>query len=380
MSQRGSIRRRGATWTAYYRARNAAGEEVQRTRGGFRTKGDAQAFLTATLGGIASGTYLEPIDRRITVAAYLVDHWLPTLDRRPGTLEGYRIAVQSWIVPLIGSERLLGLTPRHVEGMVSTLRERGGKRGQPLSPRSVQVAYTVLRAALESAVRRGYCQRNVAALVERPRSQSRSMTCWDAQQSAAFLRAAEGDRLYACWVIFLARGLRRGEVAGLKWANVDLDGGVLRIVATRISIGGRAVTSDPKTAAGRRSVPLDRGLVAVLRAHRRAQLEERLSWGEGWQDSGFAFTAESGAPVHPEHLSNRWESLVRRAGLPRLHLHEARHTAATLMLSDGTPVKVASELLGHSSPSITTNVYVHSLPGMAEAAGERLSARLLTNR
>lgn len=350
MSQRGSIRKRGATWTAYYRARNAAGEEVQRTRGGFRTKGDAQAFLTATLGGIAAGTHVEPIDKRITVAAFLIDHWLPTLERRAATRESYRITVQSWIVPGIGGERLLALTPRQVEAMLTRLREAGGRRGQPLSDRSVQYAYTVLRMALDHAVRRGYVQRNVAALVARPRSRAPEMTCWTAAEAEAFLVAARSDRLYAAWVLFLARGLRRGELAGLKWQDVDLDAGWARIVRTRLSVGGRVMDSQPKTDAGRRSLPLDAGLVVVLRAHRKRQLEERLSWGAAWQDTGYLFAREDGSPMHPEHLSDRFETLGRQAGVRRIRLHDARHTAATLMLEDGTSVKVAAEMLGHAPP------------------------------
>jgi integrase len=180
------------------------------------------------------------------------------------------------------------------------------------------------------------------------------------------------------WVLFLARGPRRGELAGLRWEDTDLDAGRMRLgMHTRVSVGGRVVESDAKTSAGRRSIPLDEGLIAVLRAHRKRQLEERLAWGEAWTDTGYVFTREDGLPLHPESISQHWDRLVERLGLPRIRLHDARHTAATLMLEDGTPVKVASEMLGHSRASITQDTYQHVLPGMAEAAGERLSGRLL---
>jgi len=203
------------------------------------------------------------------------------------------------------------------------------------------------------------------------------MTCWTAEQAQGFLVAATDDRLYAAWVLFLARGPRRGEIAGLRWSAVDLDAGRMQLVRTRLSVGGRVVDSEPKTAAGRRSLPLDPGLVAVLRRHRARQAEERLAWVPAWSDTGYVFTREDGTPLHPEHLSDRLETLARRAGLPRIRLHDLRHTAATLMLADGTPVNVAQEMLGHASPTITQEIYQHVLPGMAESAGQRLSSRLL---
>lgn len=136
------------------------------------------------------------------------------------------------------------------------------------------------------------------------------------------------------------------------------------------------VESTPKTEAGRRTLHLDRGLVCVLRKHRAAQLEERLAAGPAWADSGHVFVREDGAPCHPEHLSDRFERLCAATGVRRIRLHDARHTAASLMLADGTPIKVAAEMLGHANPAITQGIYQHVLPGMAEDAGTRHSAAL----
>lgn len=146
---------------------------------------------------------------------------------------------------------------------------------------------------------------------------------------------------------------------------------------TRISVGGRVVESEAKTRAGRRTIPLDAGLIAVLKAHRRRQLEDRLAWDDAWTDTGYVFTREDGQPYHPEHFSDRFDRLVAKAGVRRIRMHDCRHTALSLMLEDGTPVKVAQEIAGHSSPAITQSIYQHVLPGMAEQAGERLSGRLL---
>ncbi len=378
---------RGSTWTVYWFVTGPGGKRLQRSKGGFATKGAAQAHRIEVLAAVQSGSYSEPADKKITVANFLADHWLPVVRsgatksgerRRESTLLSYRLTVEKWIVPYIGGERLLGLTPKHVEDMLSALGAYGGRGGRPLSERSVQYAYTVLKMSLDHAVRRGYVPRNVASLVDRPGARQPEMACWTAPEAQAFLASALEDRLYAAWVLFLARGPRRGELAGLRWADVDLDAGRVRVgLHTRLSVNGKAVESTAKTRAGRRTLGLDPGLLAILRAHRRRQLSERLAWGGAWQDTGYVFTREDGTPVHPEHFSDRFDRLIAEAGVRRIRMHDARHTAATLMLADGTPVKVAQEMLGHASPAITQGTYQHVLPGMAEAAGGALSALVL---
>jgi integrase len=147
-------------------------------------------------------------------------------------------------------------------------------------------------------------------------------------------------------------------------------------VRTRIVVDNKAVEPDPKTAAGRRSVPLDAQLVTEFRAHRRRQLEERLGAGEAWKESRFVFTDELGCPIVPDPLSGRFDALIAKAGVRRVRLHDGRHSAATMLLEDGTPVHIVSAMLGHSKPSITLDVYSHAAEGGGEQAGQRLTARL----
>lgn len=396
-----SARKRGDTWTAYWFTRDADGNRVQRTKGGFRAEGGVQGrtralnYAAEQEGKIRAGTYSEPEDKKITVGRFLDEVWLPAMrttstksgePRSENTISTYETAVRAWIKPHIGGERLLALTPRHIERMCSELRDRGGKKGKPLGSRGVQVAFIVLRTACEWGVRRGYLPRNPAALMDRPGVEQREMSTWTGDEAQAFLAHAAKpdpdepatDRLYAAWVLLLARGLRRGELAGLRWDRVDLDAGRLQVTRSRVSVSGRVVEqSRAKTSAGRRSMPLDPGLVKVLQAHRERQLFEQRAWGESWQDSGYVFVRDDGSPYHPESISQRFDRLCGRAKVRRIRLHDLRHTAATLMLEDGTPVKVAAELLGHSNPAVTQATYQHVLPGMAESAGERLSGRLL---
>jgi integrase len=177
----------------------------------------------------------------------------------------------------------------------------------------------------------------------------------------------------------LSRGLRRGEVCGLRWSDVHLDAGRLSIVQTHVVVSQKVVVSEPKTAAGRRSVPLDAELVRILRAHRARQIEERLLAGPSWEDSGLVFVNQLGMGLRPQYLSRRVRTLTLQAGLRPIRLHDLRHSAASMMLADGTPVKVVSEMIGHSDPAITMGVYQHVIPAMGEVAGERLT-RLLGGR
>jgi integrase len=184
------------------------------------------------------------------------------------------------------------------------------------------------------------------------------------------------DRLRAAWWLLLSRGLRRGEVSGLKWSNIDLEAGVLRVVETRVVVSATATFSTPKTAAVRRAFPLDDRLVSELKSHRARQAAERLPAGEAWEDSDYLFVDEVGRPYRPETISRQFTKLSKTAGLRSIRLHDTRHTAASLTLAAGEAPKVVAELLGHSSPTITMNVYQHLMPGMGEVAGSRLTGLL----
>lgn len=383
---KGSTRKRGKTWTAYWWVTDpATGDRRQDSKGGFRTKKLAEAHLTDVLAKIANGTYAKIVDPKLTVERFLVDHWLPSIrstatksgeKRRPNTIENYRLVVDSWVVPHLGAVRLAALTPRHVENWLATLAEGGGRKGRALSGSTCQYAFGRLKDALAYGVRAGLVLRNVVAEVGRPGADPSEMQCWSAEEAQQFLRHVEGDRWAAAWVLFLARGFRRGELAGLRWDAIDLTAGTLRVVRTRVSVGGVPQASTPKTAAGRRTIHLDAGLVSALRTHRARQAAERLAAGGAWTDTGHLFVDELGELPRPSRISDRFKSLSRAAGVPSIRLHDARHSAATLMLANGTAVKVASEMLGHADPALTMRTYQHVLPSMAQEAGTALSAML----
>ncbi|MGO8685135.1 MAG: tyrosine-type recombinase/integrase [Thermoleophilia bacterium] len=357
----------------------ATGKRVQHNKGGFKTKGAAQKHLNAVLAKVDQGTWRP--DKPFSVRELLVDQWLAAQrarELRPTTIAGYENAINQWILPHIGGVRVAALTPGIVVDLMSTLRSEKTANGrQGLSARSVQLAVGVLKSACAWAVTAELISRNPIAGVRRPRAAAPVMRVWTETEARAFLEATKEDRLGFAWSIYLARGLRRGELCGLKWSAVDLDAGTLRIEETRTTVKGEAVPSLPKTAAGRRSIQIDDRLVALLRAHRRRQAAEKLAAGGAYEDRGFLLADELGHPYHPDTISGWFDAKVAEVGLPRIRLHDCRHTAASLMLAAGEPVKVVSEILGHASITITLQTYAHVMPGMAEEAGARLSASLL---
>lgn len=380
---RGTVRQRsaGSTWT-YQFAIDVGGKRRQITKGGFRTKRDAQAALSEALAAWGKG------DRRAAaqpstqaLSAYLAD-WLEA--RRPGlkpsTVSSYRTTIDSWIVPHLGHIALRDLTGAHLTRWHGLLRDRGGRGGKPLGTRSVQLAHRVLAMALDEAVEGGLLHRSPVLEVpkkQRPTHKARQVgsRVWSAAEAQLFLVAIDGDRLHPLYALALDTGMRRGELAGLRWSDVDLDAARLSVQRNRVLVGGQPVEGTPKSGEGR-SVDLDAGTVAVLRRWRSQQLQERMKWGPAWIDSGYVFTREDGEPLHPEHITSRFESLTRAAPLPVIRLHDLRHTSATIALAAGVHPKVVQERLGHADISITLDLYSHVTPGMGAEAAAKIGAAL----
>jgi len=376
---KGSIRQRGSTLTAYWFTSDpGTGKRCQHTQGGFKTRGAAQKHLNSVLHKVDAGTW-KP-DKALTVKQLLDEHWLPaqrSRELRPATLAQYQGVIDGWIVPRLGAVKVASLTPATVVDYMTALRSERSAHGRAgLSARSAQLSVGILKSACAWAVGAELLGRNPIASVRRPRAQAPAMHVWTAEQARTFLGSTHDDRLSVAWVLLLGRGLRRGELLGLKWSAVDLEAGALRIDATLIIADGHTVESRPKTNAGRRRVPLDPHLVALLRSHRARQAAEKLAAGEAYEDGGYVVADELGRPYYPGTISVAFKAAAKSADLPAIRLHDTRHTAASLMLADGVPTKVVTEILGHASPVITLSVYAHVLPGMSEEAGERLSAQL----
>jgi integrase len=252
-----------------------------------------------------------------------------------------------------------------------------GKGG--LSPRTVRYTHSVLRMALADAVGWKLLIRNVAASANPPaKAQAGTKPTWTAQQLRRFLEQVGDDRLYPAFLLAAMTGMRRGEVLGLGWGAVDLDGAKLTVERSLVSVDYAVRMEEPKTAKGRRVIALDPATVAALKAHQGAQLDERLEMGGEWgNELDLVFTREDGSPIHPQSFSEAFEKHAAAAKLPKLPLHGLRHTHATLALRAGVHAKVVSERLGHASVAFTLDTYTDALPDMQETAAGMVAALVL---
>jgi integrase len=197
---------------------------------------------------------------------------------------------------------------------------------------------------------------------------------WTADVLRRFLDHVRDDRLFSAWRLAASTGLRRGELLGLRWQDVDLDAGRVSVRQTLTTVGNKAAFGEPKTARCKRNLALDGVTIGVLRSWRTRQAEERLGFGPAWQDTGLVFSREDGSLIHPDTFSFWFERQVRAAGVSRIRFHDLRHTHATLALQAGVPAKVVSERLGHATVAFTLDVYSHVIPALQEDAAERIAA------
>jgi len=191
---------------------------------------------------------------------------------------------------------------------------------------------------------------------------------WSPDQLRTFLHGAAGDRLFPLWRLIAVTGCRRGEVLGLRWSEVDLEGGLITIMRQRAIAGGSVVEGAPKTNAGARTVALDEKTIAVLRSWRRLQSEERLFIGAGWLDTQLVFTHPDGSGLWPQMVTARFRAQAEALDLPLIGLHGLRHTAASAMIAAGVNPGVVQQRLGHAHVSVTLGLYTHVLPGHDEDA------------
>jgi integrase len=307
----------------------------------------------------ARDTGVPVADGRTTTGAWLRTWLTDVLPRtvQPGTVTNYTNVVDAYVVPYVGDVPLVKLTPEHVERMMTALEAKG------LSARTVALSRTVLRRALQVAVRRGRLVRNVAALTDAPpRASVKVDDALDASGASAVLTAASGDRLEALAVLVLAVGLREGEALSLRWADVNLDTGTLSVTAS-------------KTPAGARTIALPPIATDALRAHRGRLAAEQLAASD-WDDHGLVFPSTRGTRMDRRRVLRWWHELTVRAGVGRRRFHASRHTAATLMLNAGVPLEVVSATLGHAGLAITADVYAKVRPQLQRRAADAMETVL----
>jgi len=309
-------------------------------------------------------------DGRETVEAFLTAWLASEANRlRVSTHARYETLIRLHVLPELGRVRLVKLTPHDVQRLYDSRLAVG------LSPTSVHHVHAVLHKALEQAVRWGKVVRNVCDLVNAPKIRRTKMRTFSADEARRFLDCAASDRLSALYVLALTTGMRQGELLALRWQDVNLDNGTVQVRATLHWVkGGGFRLDDPKTNASRRLVKLTPYAVDALRQQRVAQNEMRLRSVVRWDDLGFVFTNDLGRPVDPDNLVRRsFKPLLKQAAVPELRFHDLRHTAASLLMAEeNVHVKVVSEMLGHSTTSVTLDTYSHVTPTMHEAAAKAM--------
>jgi integrase len=310
-----------------------------------------------------------------TVADWL-EHWLTTIAPRrvrQRTLESYESAVRSRLIPGIGRHRLDRLRPEHLDQLYTALLDDG------YSPASVLRHHRILSRALTVAVQRGHVPRNVATLVDPPAQRPSDLaTALDLDEARAVLEAAATVRNSARWTVALALGLRQSEALALQWKDVDLLNNTLTVRRSIHRVrGGGLIYEEPKSKRSQRTLALPLPLVAELHRHKAAQLGERMLAGSEWQDDDLVFAQANGRPIDKKTDYDEWTRLLQEAGVRHVRLHDGRHTAATLLLSENVHPRVVMELLGHSQMRTTMDIYSHVMPALAREAADRMSTLLL---
>jgi integrase len=289
---------------------------------------------------------------------------------------GYAEKARKNISPLLGSTVLTRLRPEQISQAYAQALASGRRDGKGgLSPRTVHHMHRILKQALGQAVKWGLLKRNPCDAVDPPRVEKREMMTFDTAQTADALSEMRRTRFLIAYLLAAICGLRRGEIAALRWKNVDLDAGILKIVQTTRQIG-KAVSYKPVKNTKGRPVALSGLMLEELKAHRAKQAEELLRFGVKLSGESFVFAQPDGSPIKPGSVTNEWKRLVKKHVLPRIRFHDLRHTHATAMLASGVHPKIASERLGHTSIAITLDLYSHVLPNMQADAIQTMDNEL----
>lgn len=374
---RGSLRQRSkGTWTIIVPlGRDVEGKKRQHWETFKGTKKLAQDRLNEILMSLSGGTYVKPTKQ--TVADFLRT-WLRDYAAshvRPSTLRGYRMIAENHLIPSLGHIILTDLRPSHLQACYAEKLAGGrqDRREGSLSARSILAQHRVLSEALGHAVKWGLLARNVANAVSPPRPQKKELRVIDATGARALLEAAKGTAWYSPLHLALHTGLRRSEIAGLRWSDLDLTLCSLSVCQGAHEVGGgKLVFLEPKTATSHRTIPLTPASAIELRAHREKQEADMDFLGIPWRDDGLVFGSPDGKPMRPSSLSHAFTRFAELAGLAEgCRLHDLRHAHASLMLRQGVNPKVIQERLGHSSIAVTLDIYGHLAPNLQQEAARQ---------
>jgi integrase len=345
-----------------------------------KTRQEVAEQLARALSDLGRGTYVSP--HKLTVGAWL-DTWLHEYKKpsvRPVTYDSYATTIRYHLRPSLGHIALKDLRPDQVQRFYNDKRDAG------LSPRTVRYLPTILHGALKQAFKNQLVTRNVSEATTLPGGRTRKMRPLSLEEVHQFLTAVKDDRLFAAMFLELGTGVRRGELLGLRWQDLDLEAGVLHVRQTLVRVGNheaaaggrrtRLIFQEPKTEQSRRTIPIPEEIIEALRRHKARQAQERLLMGEAYEDHGLVFCQANGLPIDPRNFTRAFERLLQQAGIPRIRFHDGRHTFATLMLELGEAPKTVQTMLGHTKIDTTLDIYSHVSLDLERKASARLNAVL----
>jgi len=359
------------------------GKRKQKRMRGFKTKKEAEKALAQAIAEVERGTYLDPA--KMTVGEWLRE-WLKLIEDKnlsPSTLRGYRDIVEHHLIPALGSILLAKLQPIHLEQYYAKALREGRKDrkaktlGASLKAQSVLHHHRILHRALAHAEKLDLIPRNPARRVEPPRPDHHEPATLSPEDARRSLDVLRGTYLYIPTLLAIATGMRRSEILGLRWQDVDLKAGTVMVRQTLLRGG---VRWRPKTKKSARPIPLPPFVVRELKAHRKQQLEWKLKAGSAWHETDLVCTREDGSSINPDTLSGQFSKRLTRAGFPHVTFHGLRHSHGTLLMEWGVHPKVVSERLGHSSVKITLDIYSHVLPDTQEEAVRAVERALAGDR
>ncbi|MFT7602386.1 MAG: integrase [Acidimicrobiales bacterium] len=353
------------------------GKWQQVTRRGFSTAAAAGREREALVSEAAKQS-TQGTASGLTVAE-LVEQYLDDAEAAdrlsPKTLFDYRHYLEDYIRPWIGNRLARELDSEAVASWQRSLATEGGtKTGRGLAPNTIRLARAPVNGAFKQAVATGVIANNPLGSIPKPRARKKIPQHWSPEQARHFLAMHEGDRLFPVWAFLLGSGLRIGELVHLRWPNVDVESGLVRINEFASVLGYEVKKSSGKSNDAIRTIDIDSHLVGVLETQRNLQTNEQQA--ADYLETDFVFTKTAGGAYHPQYLSRLLGRISPEVGLPRLTAHGLRHTSATLMLASGVAPKVAAERLGHADASLFSNLYSHVTPTMQREAATRIGEAL----
>lgn len=374
----GSIRqRKDGTWEARFTTGRdpGTGKQIQRSKY-FKTQREAAKFLQKTLAAIDAGTYVEP--SKMTVAQWL-EAWLVeyTGDVKPYTKRAYATNIKNHIIPALGALRLEKLTPLQVQKFYNECM----REPKNLKPKTVKNIHGVLHSALKQAVMNGLIRSNPTESCTIPRIERIEIKPFDDAAEKSFLQAIEGDKYERLFIVDLYTGMRKGEILGLRWSDIDFDQGTITI-SKQLQVepfkGGRYYLAPLKNDKERIITPAPY-VMQILREQRRYQNEARLLAGGAWEEGdipGLVFTNETGKHLCHQTIGTRYKKLVKAAGLPDARFHDMRHSYAVAAIRAGDDIKTVQSNLGHHSAAFTLDTYAHATAQMKKESADRMQAHI----